>query len=181
MLQAASPTSPTTRRLRRSLHATLGTAGDASPAKDKKTTSPTSNTPAKAEQPGSTEKPGAAPSPEAGASSGATAHKPDKTSGKKEVLPPHKEDQEIIFDWRNNATTTLRRSLVWGENWDQNSRLPPGMLKRFCRIRFTPRAARDGGKQHAGYINLCVSCITFIDEDSSTPNRIGLYDMAACS
>ena len=29
--------------------------------------------------------------------------------------------------------------------------------------------------------DMCISCITFVAEDSSTPNQIGLYDMMPCS
>ena len=157
----------------------LATGDGTSPGKETIAPSAASNTPAKAEAPGGKETPEAPPS--AGASPGATVQTPDKKNEQEEARPPHKEDQEIIFDWRNNATTTLRQSLMSGEMWERNSHLPPGMPRRFCRIRFTPRAAWDGRKQHGGYIYLCVACITFIDEDSSTPNRIGLYDMMPCS
>jgi len=179
---APAPTCPKTpRRLRRTQRAMLVAGEGSSPDKGQSTPPAKSDTPAKAKSPVGKEKPKAGAASGSGTPSGAATHKSDKNSRRDGRRPPHKEDQEIIFDWRNNAVTTLRRSLLSGDPWTRTSHLPPGMPQRFCRVRFTPRAAWNGEKQHGGYIFLCMSCITFIAEDSSTLNRIGLYDMMPCS
>ena len=59
--------------------------------------------------------------------------------------------------------------------------LPPGMPGRFGKIRFAPRTTLEGDKIHGGYLYLSMALITFIAEDSSTPNRINVYDFMPCS
>ena len=82
-------------------------AGETASDKEQSTPSTKSDTPTKDKSPGDkgTSKSGAASSPDK--PSGAAAHESAMHSRRDGRRPPHKEDHEIIFDWRNNAVTTL--------------------------------------------------------------------------